>query len=212
MWTLRRATLPFGSGLATLVLIAALAGCSSRPENSPVIRTKFKELAELQQQVGDLSVQMKQLTAEMSAFRRDMTEMSGTVGSSDTLSRLDEMSQRLTALDEVTKQLAQSLTAAEKSRQIASAKPAAASEASERSKGSGGAVTIATPAKRSTASAATRSEPAKTKGRYYTIKSGDTPESIARAHGIALDSLLRANRLPSNATVFPGQQIFVPGS
>jgi len=46
---------------------------------------------------------------------------------------------------------------------------------------------------------------------YYIVKRGDTLWEIARAHGVNLTTLKRANRLSSNQ-IYPGRRLLIPGS
>ena len=43
----------------------------------------------------------------------------------------------------------------------------------------------------------------------YTVKSGDTPYSIAVKYGMDLRTLLRINGLRSRSKIYPGQQLWV---
>jgi membrane-bound lytic murein transglycosylase D len=44
----------------------------------------------------------------------------------------------------------------------------------------------------------------------YVVRSGDTPSSIARTHGVDLDRLLGANGLSRRSTIYPGQTLVIP--
>ena len=44
----------------------------------------------------------------------------------------------------------------------------------------------------------------------YLIQSGDTLSGVAAAHGLSLDSLLRANGLDASSVIFPGQAVVLP--
>jgi len=44
----------------------------------------------------------------------------------------------------------------------------------------------------------------------YTVKAGDTLSEVAKAHGVALASLLAANRLAEDAVIQPGQVLTIP--
>lgn len=46
--------------------------------------------------------------------------------------------------------------------------------------------------------------------RRYTIKRGDTLSGIAKANGVRLSSLLRANGLSSRSRIYPGQVLVIP--
>ena len=47
---------------------------------------------------------------------------------------------------------------------------------------------------------------------FYRVKRGDTAGKIANAHRVSLKSLRRANNLGSNAAIFVGQNLRIPGS
>lgn len=47
--------------------------------------------------------------------------------------------------------------------------------------------------------------------RTYRVRRGDTPGGIARRHGVELGALLRANRLGRRSTIYPGQELRIPG-
>lgn len=49
-----------------------------------------------------------------------------------------------------------------------------------------------------------------TGGGVYVVRRGDTLGGIARRQGVALSSLLHANRLSSRSTIYPGQQLVIP--
>ncbi len=49
-------------------------------------------------------------------------------------------------------------------------------------------------------------------GLTHTVASGDTPWSVAQAHGVDVATLLAANGLADGAVIFPGQTLAVPGS
>jgi len=48
-------------------------------------------------------------------------------------------------------------------------------------------------------------------GFYYTVQPGDTLYSIARRFNADLRTLIRYNQIAPPYTIYPGQQIFVPG-
>lgn len=49
-------------------------------------------------------------------------------------------------------------------------------------------------------------------GTTHTVSTGDTPWSIAQAHGIGVGALLAANGLGDGAVIFPGQILAVPSA
>ncbi len=225
-------------GIGCLGLLVVLgAGCSSHPENSPVVRKKFKELAEMQDQVGNLAVQVKQMSAEMAAVRKDVGDVVALNGGGEAVAKIDQIDTRMQTMEQELTKIREAMTAGSKSLQVASADSAPAAGGDEEQKSSSS--TRSSSPSRSTASKPSVSSepsaassglgrssssapaprpapkttvPSKPRGKYYTIQSGDSPATIAKAHGISIDTLLKANRLPSDATVFPGQKLYVPGS
>ncbi len=61
-----------------------------------------------------------------------------------------------------------------------------------------------------TAPATASTAPSEPKGIYYTVKAGDTVESIARVHGISTAQLRAANRFPSGRNPAPNMRIWIP--
>ncbi len=45
----------------------------------------------------------------------------------------------------------------------------------------------------------------------YTVRRGDSPYEIARDHGVELDTLLAANGLSRRSSIYPGDQLLIPG-
>lgn len=215
-------------GFGWMLLVPALAlgpGCSSRPENSPVVRKKFQELASVQDQVADLAVQMKQMTAEMAAMRKDVTDVRSLNGGGEAVARIEQIDTRMQTIEQEITKLNEALNAGVKTRQVASAPEESTAPPQETTRSSSSTSSrsraSAEPARTRSASGSASALPVrqvthvtapKPRGKYYTIKSGDTPASIASAHKISVDSLLRANRLPKEATIFPGQKLYVPAA
>ncbi len=56
-----------------------------------------------------------------------------------------------------------------------------------------------------------KSTPRKSTTGTYTVRRGDSPWSIASAHGISTEELLRANNLPRGASIYPGDKLTIPG-
>jgi LysM repeat protein len=54
--------------------------------------------------------------------------------------------------------------------------------------------------------------PASTKSSTYTIKSGDTLSSIAKAHSTTVEKLLAANNLSWTSTIYAGKKLIIPAS
>lgn len=64
----------------------------------------------------------------------------------------------------------------------------------------------ATPKKAKSKKSESASDSAK---RYYTVQRGDTMWSIAQAHGVDLQAMLKMNRLSKRANIYPGQRLIV---
>lgn len=223
-----------GVALLGVSLAFVLSGCSSRPENSPVVRKKFQELADAQTQLSDMGVQMKQLGAEMSAIRKDLGDMKAVSGMGEGLTKLQDFDGRLSSIEKELSKLSQAVVGGQIASTSASAPaPAANTVASAPAAPAAAAPPAPAPAKPAVVASAPKAEkapsskgsgasapvrkasnpePAKPRGAYYVIQSGDSADTIAKKHGISVEKLLRANRLPANATIFPGQRIYVPGS
>jgi len=61
-----------------------------------------------------------------------------------------------------------------------------------------------------TSSAAPASAPS-TSGSRYTVVAGDTVTGIAGKHGVSTSAVLSANGLQATSTIFPGNQLTIPG-
>jgi len=57
--------------------------------------------------------------------------------------------------------------------------------------------------------APSRSDPPKAKPPVYVVRNGDTLNSIAKRHQMALERLLALNRLNAHAKLQPGQKLIV---
>jgi LysM repeat protein len=67
--------------------------------------------------------------------------------------------------------------------------------------GSGGSSAVSAPASAPSGS-----------GARYTVVAGDTVTGIAGKHGVSTSAVLSANGLQSTSTIFPGNQLTIPGS
>jgi LysM repeat protein len=227
MLSLLRSRRVWGLGLLSLIpSLLICSGCSGRPENSPVVRKKFQELAEVQTQMGDVAIQVKQMAAEMAAVRTDMVAVKALNGGGEAVAKIDQIDSRISSIEQEITKMREALTADAKSRQVASSatrssvaepttesKPSSASaSAPARTESRPSIASVAQPSASSSVPARQVANTARPKprGTYYTIQTGDTPENIASKHGVALDQLLQANRLPKDATIFPGQKLYVP--
>lgn len=51
----------------------------------------------------------------------------------------------------------------------------------------------------------------KVSGTTYTVASGDTPYSIGQRFGLSYQDIFRANNMPANAAIHPGNRLLIPG-
>lgn len=233
MLSLLRSRRVWGLGLLSLIpSLLICSGCSGRPENSPVVRKKFQELAEVQTQMGDVAIQVKQMAAEMAAVRTDMVAVKALNGGGEAVAKIDQIDSRISSIEQEITKMREALTADAKSRQVASsgtrpnvAEPTSESRPTGATSGASASAPSRVESRASVASApktsasasssvpvrqVTNTATSKPRGTYYTIQAGDTPENIASKHGVGLEQLLQANRLPKDATIFPGQKLYVP--
>lgn len=62
-----------------------------------------------------------------------------------------------------------------------------------------------------TFTAAGADTPGVTSVQRYTVRRGDSPYLIARRHGVDLDALLTANGLSRRSSIYPGDELLIPG-
>jgi len=224
--------------LASSAIVAAvvLAGCTGKPENSPVIRKKFAELDSMNQKVDDVQVSVKALTTDIQLLSNQISEVRAlnpdTAGGTDIIKRIEMLESNMKSGGSVTSVASTSPTAKfappsmNSNTEISTldatlAKPAVTAEPTV-SKVSNNIVAdvvkkpvVETPKKETTKpvtkKTTTKSTPKSTPGRYYPVKSGDSIDSIAKANGISVDAILKANKLPAGAKVPAGQSIYIPG-
>ncbi|MFQ5742773.1 MAG: LysM peptidoglycan-binding domain-containing protein [Acidobacteriota bacterium] len=60
--------------------------------------------------------------------------------------------------------------------------------------------------------AADNTSPRRHDENHYTVQPGDAPYKIARRFGVSLEDLLAANGLSANSTIYPGDELTVPGA
>lgn len=95
---------PFVAPAVVVTLAAAmLAGCSSKPENSPAIRKKFSEIDELTKTVAETNRNMKTSLAEMKVLQDQMNDLKALTpdenGVLEVVNRLESMEKRLAAVE-----------------------------------------------------------------------------------------------------------------
>lgn len=68
------------------------------------------------------------------------------------------------------------------------------------------------PPRRITPPAVSLPERRPAEGAYYTVKRGDTLWRISKMHGVTVEDLLRANRLPDAERISVGQRLYIPAA
>lgn len=213
-----------------LAVAALLAGCSAKPENSPVIRKKFAEVDELKTSVDKSGKQLEEIASQLSLLRDDVSNLRalspGADGAVEVVTRLEQLEKRLVQM-EGGKVVATVVPAANKTEAAPGvstanelAVPKTLAEATEAKPEAKKEVAQATTAKKTTTTAAAPKatapkttaapKPAAPRGKYYTIQAGDTLDKIAKDNGISVTTLAKENRLPAGAKPLKGQRIFVP--
>lgn len=84
-------------------MAVGIVACSSKPENSPVIRKKFAEMDAVQTEVAEATKTLKAIAGDMTVLKDQMSEIralspdpSGTI---QAVKRLEDLERRLAALD-----------------------------------------------------------------------------------------------------------------
>lgn len=196
--------------LVTVGLLGSLLlSCTQSVENNPVFRKKMAELTNLQEEVSSVKDQLRQINSDLTALREDLMALKQTPGGLAALDakEIENLRKRIAALESGTKQSIE--------------KTASDTEAP---KGETATITAAPVEKKTTPKVTTpkpKTEPTKTakpaekfedpKGSWYTIKSGDTLETIARSQGVTVSALISANPgLSRSKQLIAGQKIWIP--
>lgn len=202
--------------LATTIAVP-MAGCSSKPENSPVIRKKFAEVDDLKQDIQETNKMIRTLAGDITIMKDEMSNLRAMApdanGGVELMSRLEKIEKRLSEIEVENTVMASRATKASNDTPAREAAPAAnqiaqatgnasASTKPEVKKTETKPKPVATPAPK-------RTQP---RGRYYTIESGDTIAKIAAANNISESKLREANRLPAGARPLKGQRLFIPNN
>lgn len=216
--------------------VAALTACSGQPENSPAIRKKFAEFDQVQKSVDRLSGDIQTLTdsvrklsEENSDLRALAPDASGLTQIDKTIERLAAIEARLSKMDETGGVIAVKSKSPDSTPVVptSSTKPAVDLASAELA---APAVKDAAPApaaveavkeapkketkkaveKKKTETKAVAKKAPVSRGSYYTVKSGETIESLAASRKLAVDDILKANRMTKGARVAPGAKLFLP--
>lgn len=174
--------------LLTSVLL--VVGCASpSPDEHPAIKRKFQLLAD---QIEDIRTGMD-LNSEQLAELRSQVKTVKSSGVSDSALQ-GEIAQLKAVIRQLEEKLQQLERRATPVAQAAPSRSAAATTAAVKPKAT-------TP----------RQEPhRKPAGFWHQIKPGEALSSIAAQYNLSESELIRANALPSNARLLPGQQLFIP--
>ncbi len=206
-----------------IAVAAGLAACSAKPENSPVIRKKFAEVDEIKDQLDESSKLLRNVAGEITLLRDEVSNLRaltpGEDGAIEVVSRLDKLEQRLDRMNSKPDRLmAQAIEPARNSGSSQSFQ-GLATGASENAKPKTEekktvqAKPAPEPEKAKPVAKPVAKTPkvSKTPGKYYTLKAGDSLQSIAKSNGISVKELAQANRLPAGARPLKGQRIYIPG-
>lgn len=218
--------------------VMILAGCSGKPENSPVIRKKFAEVDKMQENLDSLiaeaallNEQVRQLTEENKELRAFMPDVDGM----PVLEKVSTLESRLNKLeglaaDRMVSQATSSTRSSSSSKGAAEAPKLEDSPLAGQAEKTVAAQQQTKPAEQAasspsdsfkkmtnqptrSAAPAQKAKPAAKRGAYHVIESGDSLESIAKKHGTSIDSIVKANRLPSaKIRLARGQRLYIPGS
>jgi LysM repeat protein len=60
--------------------------------------------------------------------------------------------------------------------------------------------------------ASAETPPAAGEGTSYTVKAGDSLNSIAQQYGVTVDAIMKANNISNKDFIFPGQKLTIPGA
>jgi LysM repeat protein len=225
--------LPVLTALLVTAATVTFTGCSSKPENSPVIRKKFAEVDGLKDEIAETNRLIRSLTGEVTIMKDEMSNLRALApdgaGGSELAARLGALEKRLAEMESNGTTLASVQAAANRAaapKEVAASFNGLAVPDRPAVTTATGSVAASKPvasqprATTSTTTATTRaaapapkpaaSQPSALRGRYHTIQEGDTLEKIAAANNVSVADLRQANRLPEGARPLKGQRLFVP--
>ena len=172
-----------GAGAGMVVVIFALGGCGMQnPEDSPVIKDVIEQV--------EANTEFIQVNSDM---LRGISKDINTI--QDDISRVKTLTAGTTAHEQKIAELEKRLAAVEKSLDVL-----------KKATPTRGTVSREMPSEKITKKEAF-TEP---KGYYYTIKKGDNISVIAKSAGVSASNILKANDLAPEATIFPGNMLFIP--
>ncbi|MCL5269514.1 MAG: LysM peptidoglycan-binding domain-containing protein [bacterium] len=220
--------------LACLCLAAlALAsfGCGQSVDQNPKFQEKMALIDRVSEDLNATNGRLTQMDFELQTVSKDVQKIKQSPGGGgDAAAALEA---RVVALENSLKTANGMIVALEKRLSESGKRPVTTASSAARP----AAPAVAAPAKTSAgepaakpatekksrnvrvvAHSSSRSESARTavretsapRGGYYQVQPGETAESIATKHSIKPDALMAANRLPKDALLLAGQQIYVP--
>ena len=199
--------------LATAAVLAGMipfmTACNmDKPENIPAIREAIEGVKDLKSDARKTNGRLTDLETEVSGLADDMTNLRNAregQGSAETAAAVKDLNKQVADLQNEIAQLKKQPMAAAK----AAPEPATAPQPAAASGRQGAAVKkgkLAPPPIPAPAAL----EEVKPKGTYYTVKQGDTVDSIAQAKGVSTAALRAANHIPAGRNPGEGSSIFVP--
>ncbi|MDK2973580.1 MAG: LysM domain [Candidatus Sumerlaeota bacterium] len=215
-------TTPLLTALLLTAATATFVGCSSKPENSPVIRKKFAEVESLKDEVAETNKMIRTLAGDITIMKDEVSNLRALApdgkGGTELITRLDALERRLAEMEVQGTTMAAARVQPAGTKEVASASfnglavpTAKAPETKkETAKPAPAKAAPKTTASAPKPAAKTVSKPAKPAGRYYTIQAGDSLEKIASSNGVSVASLRDANRLPAGARPLKGQRLYIP--
>jgi LysM repeat protein len=217
---------PVLAALAGFCLLAlGLTGCNMNPEKNPAfikLQNQVKALEESQKKTADsikgINIDVTTLDETVRTLKTEVQGMGGNPQQAETVTkRIEALEQQVQALQGKTSATGKPSGELPKKGETAKPEPAKASGAAKpagaaKTPGAGKTPASAKPGAAAVkpAPAAEAGAPAKVTGKYYTTQTGDTLQSLAQQHGISAAKIAEANRLPADASLMPGQSVFIP--
>ncbi len=161
-------------------LIIILFGCSN-PEEHPAFKKVVKDISNANEEISQIKGRQDKLQSDIELILDDVDRLKRSDRSAgEFTAKITEIEQRIAKIEESLKEVK---------------RPAPKDSSSVEKKSSVKSVS---------------EEPApKPKGFYYTVKKGDTIESIAKQFNIPAAKLLRDNNFPKDKKILPNQQIYI---
>ncbi|MFP4581349.1 MAG: LysM peptidoglycan-binding domain-containing protein [Candidatus Sumerlaeia bacterium] len=202
----------------SVILVLLFSACNVSPEKDPAflkMAGKIKALEDAQNKtqrsVESLYLDVDILTEELKKVGKDIRSLAQNDPNSEkmmtTLSELEKLQSQLNMiqakLDKQQAELSETSATVTKLKN----RPATVVQASPKPRTSAAATSTKSP---QASAAKPKPEEKKAAGFYYQVKKDDTLQSIAEKFKIGSADILRANRLPMSAAIFPGQSIYIP--